>query len=100
MRKIGEARHSAIEAEIRGEMAAALGDAARKVEAALAALENGPAVERDQLLDEAADAVWGFLIQRELRGLRDREQVIADYAIPREVLNRAGAVRGKRGATG
>ena len=79
-------------------MAAALGDSARKVEAALAALSASQAGEaRERLLDEAADAVWGFLIQRELRGLRDREQVIADYAIPLEVLNRAGAVRSKTG---
>ena len=78
-------------------MAAALGDSARKVAAALSALEAAEAGTRERLLDEAADAVWGFLIQRELRGLRDREQVIADYAIPREVLNRAGAVRSRQG---
>jgi hypothetical protein len=93
MRRVGEARHGAVEAEIRGEMAAALGDGARRVEAALAALrEAEPGDQRERLLTRAADAVWGFLIQRELRGLRDDEQVIAHHRIPREVLNRAGAM--------
>jgi hypothetical protein len=91
MKSVGEARHVAVEAEIRGEKAAALGDAAKRVEAALAALRDaGSSAERERLLDEAAQAVWGFLIQRELMGLRDREAIVAHYAIPREVLNRTG----------
>jgi hypothetical protein len=92
MKSVGEARHIAVEAEIRGEKAAALGDAARRVETALAALRQG-GDERERLLDDASDAVWGFLIQRELMGLRDREDIIAYYDIPREVLNRTGIVR-------
>ena len=39
----------------------------------------------------AADAVWGFLVQREVMGLRDRAAVVAQYGIPREVLARLGA---------
>ena len=98
MQKAGEARHGAIEAEIRGEMAAALGDSARKVEAALRVLRAAQAgAERELLLDEAAEAVWDFLIQRELRGLRDREHVIAHHDIPREVLNRIGAIPAGKG---
>ena len=97
MKSVGEARHVAVEAEIRGEKAAALGDAARRVEAALAALTRTDGPERERLLDEAAQAVWGFLIQRELMGLRDREAIIAYYDIPREVLNRTGIIR-KNGA--
>ncbi len=94
MRSVGEARHSAVEAEIRGEKAAALGDAAKRVEASLSAYREAPAgAERERSLAEATDAVWGFLIQRELMGLRDREAIIAHYAIPREVLNGAGAIR-------
>jgi hypothetical protein len=94
MKSVGEARHLAVEAEIRGEKAAALGDAARRVEVALAALRSAPeGTERERLLDEAGQTVWGFLIQRELMGLRDREAIIAYYDIPREVLNRAGIIR-------
>ena len=46
---------------------------------------------RDAALKAAADAVWGFLVQREVMGLRDRNAVIAHYNIPREVLARLGA---------
>jgi hypothetical protein len=42
------------------------------------------------VLAAAADAVWCFLVQREVMGLRDRAAVVAQYAIPREVLNRLG----------
>jgi hypothetical protein len=78
--------------ELMEEQAQSLGRAGRKVEAALAALRDHPGGEdRAALLAAAADAVWGFLVQREVMGLRDRAQVIAQYAIPREVLARIGA---------
>jgi hypothetical protein len=93
MGKVGEARHEAIEHEIAGEKAAALGRGGRRVEAALEALRNSAGDEREAVLNEAARIVWGFLVQRELLGLRDRERVIAHYAIPAEVLNRMGAIR-------
>jgi hypothetical protein len=78
--------------ELLEEQAHSLGRAGRKVEASLAALEAHPGGEdRAALLKTAADAVWGFLVQREVMGLRDRAQVIAQYRIPREVLVRIGA---------
>lgn len=78
--------------ELLEEQAHSLGRAGRKVEAALAALRDHPGGEgRAALLKAAADAVWGFLVQREVMGLRDRASVIAHYAIPREVLVRIGA---------
>lgn len=78
--------------ELMEEQAQSLGRAGRKVEAALAALRDHPGGEgRPALVMAAADAVWGFLVQRELMGLRDRAQVVAQYAIPREVLVRIGA---------
>ena len=48
-----------------------------------AAALSGPA--------HAADAVWGFLVQREVMGLRDRAAIVAHYGVPREVLARLGA---------
>jgi hypothetical protein len=47
------------------------------------------------MLDDAADLVWAFMIQRELCGFRNWEAVVKDYRIPREVLNRVGQVRRK-----
>lgn len=88
-----ETANAALRNEILAEQAAALGAAGRKVEATLAALKDhdGAAEARAALVREAADAVWGFLVQREVMGFRDRDRVVAEYAVPREVLNRMGA---------
>lgn len=78
--------------ELLGEQAYSLGRAGKKVEAALQALaEHPPGEDRTAVLKAAADAVWGFLVQREVMGLRDRNAIIAHYQIPREVLARLGA---------
>jgi hypothetical protein len=39
----------------------------------------------------ATDAAWCFFVQREVLGLRDRGEVVAQYGVPREVLARIGA---------
>ncbi|WP_374472963.1 DUF6665 family protein [Phenylobacterium sp.] len=78
--------------ELLEEQAYALGRSSRRMEAALAALRDHPGGEdRAEALRTAADAVWCFLVQREVMGLRDRAAVVAQYGIPREVLNRIGA---------
>lgn len=83
---------AAIRHEILEEQAQSLGQAGRKVEAALAALRDHPGGDgRTIVLKAAADAVWGYFVQREVLGLRNRTEVIAQYAIPREVLARLGA---------
>jgi hypothetical protein len=91
------AAHNAFEAEVLAEKAAALGRAGRQAETALAALRDSDAPvggpERERLLDAAAERFWAFLVQRELCGLHDHERVIADLAVPREVINRGGAIR-------
>ena len=62
------------------------------MEAALAVLSDHPGGEgRAELVKAAAEAVWGFLVQREIMGLRDRAAIVAHYGIPREVLGRIGA---------
>jgi hypothetical protein len=87
-----ESGQAALHHELLEEQAQSLGRAGRKVEAALAALREHPGGEgRAALVKAAADAVWSFLVQREVMGLRDRAQVVAHYAIPREVLARIGA---------
>jgi len=77
--------------ELLAEQAAALGRTGEKLESALTALEAADAAARPQALRAAADAAWCFFVQREVMGLRDRTAVIAQYRIPREVLNRIGA---------
>ena len=78
--------------ELMAEQAYSLGRAGKRVEAALAALREHTGEEgREALLKAAADAVWGFLVQREVMGLRDRAAIVAHYGIPKEVLARLGA---------
>ena len=89
--------------ELREQKAHMLGALSGQDENALAALRafdagahgSDGADRRRTLLDEAADRVWAFMIQRELCGLRNWEAVVRDYSIPREVLNRVGQVRPK-----
>ena len=75
------------------EKAAALGRAGERVGAALARLNahSGDPGQRIVLLKAAADAVYAYFIQRELCGYRRHDDVIREFAIPREVLVRLGA---------
>jgi len=78
--------------ELLEEQAVSLGRAGRKLEAALAALRDHEGEDgRPAVLKAAADAAWGFFVQREALGLRDRAAVVIQYGIPREVLARIGA---------
>lgn len=82
-----------VNTEIIGEMASSLGNAGRKVEACMAKLHAHASDDdvRTALVKAAADAVYAYFIQRELCGLRRHDEIIRDYAIPREVLVRLGA---------
>lgn len=86
---------SRLEAEILGEAAAALGHHGRRVEDVLARLEVAEEAEKEALLQEAADAVWAYFIQRELSGLGDHRFVIREMKIPPAVLNRMGSIKKK-----
>src|SRR3712207_2239274 len=91
---------SVLDYEIAQQKAQTLGNLGQQVEQALARLRAFDAAaqagdhsaRRTALLDEAADRVWAFMIQRELSGLRSWQTVVSDYGIPREVLNRVGRV--------
>lgn len=79
--------------EILAEKASALGRAGERVEKALARLRDcaDDGEYRIRLLKEAAEAVHGYFIQRELCGLRRHDAVIREYDIPKAVLARLGA---------
>lgn len=76
--------------EMRGEQAAMLGFAAKKMERALAEYANSNGDPRRTQV--AANAVHSFFIQREMVGLDDHNYVIEFYSIPGAVLARVGAV--------
>jgi hypothetical protein len=86
----------ALDYEIAQEQASALGRLGRALEAALAALSGhdvGRAERdsvRDQLVQDASDALWLFMVQREASGLRDPRPVLRHYHVPAEVYARMG----------
>jgi hypothetical protein len=94
---------AALDYEIAQEQVAALGRAGRALEAALAALtahsedkggggrNAASGAARAKLVQDAGDALWCFIVQREAIGLRDPRPVIRDYRVPAEVQNRMGA---------
>jgi hypothetical protein len=89
-----------LEYELMSERADALGRHGLKVEKAIAALSvlSDPRTtpeRREQLLDDAADVVWAFFIQREICGLRSNRDAVQRYGIPKEVMARLGIVRRK-----
>jgi hypothetical protein len=92
IRRLGvETGEAVLRYELMEEQAAALGRTGRKAQAALAALKAHEGEGRAEALKAAADAVWCFLVQREVMGLRDRAAVVAQYQIPNEVMVRLGA---------
>lgn len=86
----GQEADAALRHEIVEEQATSLGRMGRKAEAALAALRDHQGEGRAEVLRAASDAVWCFLVQREVLGLRDRAAIVAQYEIPREVMARLG----------
>lgn len=87
---------SALDQELAGEMADALGRAGRKVEVALQRCAEARGSSADALstaLDEAAQAVFALSVQRELCGLRNQAAMIRQYDIPRDVMARVGITR-------
>lgn len=79
---------TALNVEIMEEKAASLGRAGKLVEKTLAALYACDAADpsRPAQVQAAADALYAYLIQRELCGLRDQEAAIRSYNVPTEVV--------------
>jgi hypothetical protein len=87
----------ALDYEIAQERASALGRLGRALETALAALSDYDRSrgERDaarrQLVQDASDALWCFMVQREACGMHDPRPVLRHYGVPAEVYARMGA---------
>jgi hypothetical protein len=91
--------------EVIEEKAATLGRLTQAFERAFAALrafEADPtcrldqrrAAERQALIDQAAEALWHFVVQREACGLRNTDTVLREYGVPAAVRLRLGVARG------
>jgi hypothetical protein len=94
----------ALDYEIAQEQASTLGRLGRALEVALAALSehdragSGRSATRARLVQEASDALWCFVVQREAIGLRDSRPVMREYRVPAEVQNRMGVLIVRRRA--
>jgi hypothetical protein len=90
---------AATNAEIASEKAASLGRAGRRLKEALTSLRE-PSTGPDALtlylerLDEAAEALYFYIVQREACGLLDAAEVTREYDVPRDVQLRMG-MRGR-----
>ena len=79
-----------IEKELEGERASSLGEAGKRLETALAALGDSA---DDELLHEAATAVWYYMIVRESLRMFDHKQALDVYGVPDRVMAKVGVVR-------
>jgi vacuolar-type H+-ATPase subunit D/Vma8 len=91
-----EANVEALNHELLQESAETLGRLGRRMERALEALAafdaagGTDAAERDALVAAAGEAVWYYVVQREVMGLRDPEMLLRELGVPREVRLRMG----------
>lgn len=95
-----------VQREILQEMAANLGRLSSRLSGALRALEAfdaapppgaEAAARREALVAAAGEALWFLVVQREVCGLRDAEQVVREFRVPREVWLRMGPARPRPG---
>jgi len=92
----GKSPLNVLEYELMAERADALGRAGLRAEAALLKLkEAAPDIDREALIDAAANEVYAMFIQREMCGLKNGRDVIARYGIPGAVIARLGVSRRK-----
>jgi hypothetical protein len=90
-----------LQANISEEVAASLAESARRLRKALDLLaEYDNEVQRGTrqpitsarmpLVDEAAEKLWGYVVQRELIGLADADYIRQQYRVPDDVWHRMG----------
>jgi len=92
-------RYAALEHELIGERALALGRIAAGMEKALDDLrrfDDDPASDpaaRDELVAIAAERVWFYVVQRESLGWYRHEDALRFYGVPAELILRMGPRR-------
>ena len=91
-----ESNVEALNYELLQESASTLGRVGRGLERALEALAAHDAAggageeDRDALVAAAGEALWYYVVQREVMGLRETETVLRELGVPREVRLRMG----------
>ncbi len=87
----GDAAFDMLQHELFAEKAASLGRAGAEVTRRMAAIVAASSEERDDALQDAADAVFAFVVQRDLCGLHAHEEALNNLGVTREVMARVGA---------
>jgi len=82
-----------LEIELLEEKATSYFATVKKMQAALREFDQAGAGQRSELLAEAAERVWFFLVQREAMRLPFYKTIFADFEIPPEVQARIGPKR-------
>jgi hypothetical protein len=77
-----------IEEQLEGERATSLGEAGKKLEEALAALDG-----TDERIEAAANAVWEYMIIRESVNLYGHQIALSYYNVPDRVMARVGVIK-------
>jgi hypothetical protein len=92
--------HEGFLAELNAERAHAIGRIARGMEKSLAALRafdagvvSDPPRAREDLLAEAAEWAWYYVVQRDVLGWHGHEEALRAYDVPAEVRARMGPRR-------
>ena len=77
--------------ELMQEMAFSLGRAGRRLQALLDKLaQDRSPDQRDELVRQAGEALWYYVVQREACGLRDTDDLMERLGVPSEVRLRMG----------
>jgi hypothetical protein len=103
---MGGGNVDALNYEIAQEQAGALGRIGARLTMALRTLAEFDAQppplppedaleERRRLVADAGEALWYYVVQREVLGLRTGEDVLREFGVPREVRLKMGYVRRK-----
>ena len=97
-----------MQANISEEVASSLAESGRRLRKALDLLTEHDRhasriaqsdSRRHALIDEAAEKLWGYVVQRELIGLNDADYIRQHYAVPDEVWRRMGPKAAHRSTT-
>lgn len=79
--------------ELLAEKAASLGRAGAEVERRMRGIEASAAPDRDEAVQDAADAVFAYVFQRDLCGFHAHDEPLRALGVTREVMARVGARR-------
>lgn len=91
----GDAAFNMLQHELLAEKAASLGRAGAEVTRRMAAIAAASDEERGEAVQDAAEAVFAFVVQRDLCGFHAHDEALNNLGVTREVMARVGARRAR-----